>query len=273
MNFGTSEPHEENAGHSAWKTRSEYGNFAANSDQKGKIGSAVSALIRAGDRHILDVGPGSGEILRWVVRCALRHGNNPQLEIVDSAPEIAAMALLDPITGPFVRRIHIGEIEWYQTISSYNIILAIHSLYGCYERHSAEVLCGSIRRLLGSLRPNGRLILSVVAESSNDLLDIRKRLVDPEVRLLTDRVLMDAVAGLGVACAVELVPSKLKVEVADFDWLERFIVGSAYLDRYHAGKLARILQEDPRFLGRRQPNGTAWQLNTDSTLVVLTGNP
>jgi len=179
----------------------------------------------SGKLAILDVGCGDGKRTSMICNALRQGGVIPEVSLVEQSPifveELRGRVAKDELEA----NIFAGRFEHYRSNRQYDLILAIHSIFGI---DGADV----IARLLALRKSGGRLL--VASNATDSLLGRLKKTLDigfSEGRLEVDGI-REQLASLGAEYRVERFATKWSVSSDQGAEVERLVAGWLGLGRF-----------------------------------------
>ena len=186
---------------------------------------------------LLDVGCGDGKRTAMICRGVEKWGFPVDVEVVEQSPVFVEDIRARMVAGELAARIFAGRFESYSSERQFDVVLAIHSIFGV---DGNDV----IPRLLALRKAGGRILVRV--KRHGQLLGRLKRSLDTEYsmgRLEVDGV-HEQLSCLGVAYRVERFVTRWSVPSDEGAEVERLVSEWLGLGRFEM--LDRCSQEEFR---------------------------
>jgi SAM-dependent methyltransferase len=226
---------------------------------------AVREMVEGHQRaSLLDVGCGDGKRTVMICREIERWGVPVEVEVVEQSPVFVEDIRARVRSGDLSAQIFAGRFESYASERQFDVVLAIHSIFG-FEGGDA------IPRLLALRKMGGRLLVASNATSS--LLGRLKRSLDTEYsvgRLEADSV-REQLSSLGMAFRVERFVTRWAVPSDRGAEVERLVSEWLGLGRFEM--LSRDSQEEFRKIlwssASAQKRGGRVEWEEEEELVIV----
>ncbi len=224
---------------------------------------AVREMVEGRPRvALLDVGCGDGKRTAMICREIERWGVPVEVEVVEQSPVFVEDIRARVASGELSAEIFAGRFESYNSQRQFDLVLAIHSIFGIEGGDS-------IPMLLALRKAGGRVLVASNATSS--LLGRLKRSLDTEYsvgRLEVDGV-REQLSSLGVAFRVERFVTRWAVPLEGGADVERLVSEWLALGRFEV--LDRCIQEEFRevlWSGAQKKDGRVeWE--EEEELVII----